>query len=169
MKKLIMCQGLPGSGKTTWALEQVKTNPWYSCQRVNKDDIRAGLETTGWRWSRENEKRVIELRDQYISDKLTHDGMCQTVISDDTNLDRKHKTRLAEIARECGAAFEIKKFTHAGRRVHPPRQSTHRQGMCGREGHSRHGRALPLATASARLQQPCARHLYRRAAEGDSV
>lgn len=39
MLKLIVCMGLPGSGKTTYALKEINKNP-YGIVRVNKDDLR---------------------------------------------------------------------------------------------------------------------------------
>jgi len=121
--KLIMMVGLPGSGKSTWAASQ----EGYTV--VNKDDIRAelskkccvcgGFETDHerdgakhlpfipWKWSRENEKDVVGVRDESISKLLTAGT---SVISSDTNFGRKHKVRLSELARIHGAEFEIKRF-----------------------------------------------------------
>lgn len=118
MKKLIMCQGLPGSGKTTWAREQqgiIKLVDGREVDvrstrtvRVNKDDIRRELEQTGWTWSHENEKQVVAIRDERIVAAFM--GGADVVISDDTNFGRKHQVRLEALARECDAAFEIKRF-----------------------------------------------------------
>jgi predicted kinase len=101
VKKLIMCQGLPGSGKSYWAAQQ------DNVLVVNKDDIRKVLETTGWKWSHENEKDVIAKRDDLITEGLKT-GL--SVISSDTNFGRKHEARLEQLARENGAEFEIKSF-----------------------------------------------------------
>jgi predicted kinase len=108
MPKLIMCQGLPGSGKTTWAKEQQASSNCLNTVRVNKDDIRRELESEGWSWSREGENRVLLIRDTRIVRSL-HSG-AQVVISDDTNFGRKHKINLEQLARENGAEFEIKRF-----------------------------------------------------------
>lgn len=106
MKKLIMCQGLPGSGKTTWALNECARSG-HTFWRVNKDDIRRELEQTGWVWSHENEKRVIEIRDSRIKNAF---ALGFSVISDDTNFGHKHRARLEQLARENGAQFEIQVF-----------------------------------------------------------
>lgn len=114
MAKLIMCKGLPGSGKTTWALREMEIE-WskgydpmaVKLVRVNKDDIRVAL---GEAWSHESEKKVIRERDRLIRHALEHGS---TVISDDTNLAYKHEKRLRELAKEYDATFEVKTFnTH---------------------------------------------------------
>lgn len=110
MRKLIMLQGLPGSGKSTWAGEQADGS-WRDAFLdpvfvVNKDQIRAEL---GAEWSRDVEKEVVRRRDACI---LEYFRMYKdvTVISDDTNFARKHKTRLRELATISGAQFEVKRF-----------------------------------------------------------
>ncbi len=105
-KKLICCSGLPGSGKTTWAMEQVETAPYYKA-RVNKDDIRKDLAFTGWVWSPKNEADVIRIRNNRII-SLFNQGFT-TIISDDTNFGR-HRKDLKAIAQNCGAEFELKIF-----------------------------------------------------------
>ncbi len=105
MRKLIMTRGLPGSGKTFWATEQQRKK--LDIRIVCKDDIRNELEATGWKWSRENEKQVLEIRDNLITKHLTAGW---DVISADTNFGR-HKNRLFELAKQCGAEFEVKDFT----------------------------------------------------------
>ena len=100
MQKLIMCIGLPGSGKTTWAREQVALNPKFV--RINKDDIRRELKAQGWVWTQETEQDVVNARDTQITAILSAGG---NVISDDTNFGRKHKVRLEKLARQFGAEF----------------------------------------------------------------
>ncbi len=97
--KLIMCKGLPASGKSTWAKAQ-------NAFRVNKDDLRSMM--NNGKWSRTNEKYILLVRDAII--KL-HLGDGNTVIVDDTNLAPKHEERLKQLARENKATFEIKDFT----------------------------------------------------------
>lgn len=107
MKRLVMCQGLPGSGKSTWAKSKA-VGP--GVVRVNKDDIRAQLTESGkWQWSPTNESLVIEIRNTTIAKALANSEV-HTVISDDTNFGRTHKVALMDLALKGGAMLEIKKF-----------------------------------------------------------
>ena len=93
MKTVTILKGLPASGKSTWAKEQVLAKPG-SIKRVNKDDLRQMLDC-GY-WSKGNEKFVLMLRDSIIADALI-DG--KHVIVDDTNLDPKHEAMIRAIAK----------------------------------------------------------------------
>lgn len=100
MAKLVMCKGLPGSGKSTYAKLREAERGYV---RVNKDDIRRELDPTG-KWNTKFEDEVIKIRDQRITEALTSG---KNVISDDTNLHKKHEDKLRQIAEACGAEFEI--------------------------------------------------------------
>lgn len=112
-RKLIMCKGLPGSGKSTWAKQQVsldsvkaKTAAELTVARVNKDDIRKRM---GQPWSQKLEQEVVRERDALIH-RAFNNGYT-LVISDDTNFASRHERKLREIATFYGAEFEIKDFT----------------------------------------------------------
>lgn len=114
MRRLIFCKGLPGSGKSTWAREQVMRTQRDGYQslsvRVNKDDIRRELgcsSLNGQPWSEKTEKEVIKIRNTQITNFLK---MGLTVISDDTNLAPVHERVLRNIAMGLGAEFEVKSF-----------------------------------------------------------
>lgn len=98
--KLIMCKGLPGSGKSTWAASEVLKDLAHMA-RVNKDDIRAEL---GKPWSAALEKEVLRIRDFRISVGLSAG---KTVICDDTNLAPKHEPRLRGLVTKYKGDFEI--------------------------------------------------------------
>jgi len=108
--KLIILQGLPGSGKSTWAEEEVlrsrmsndDASQWI--RRINKDSIRAVL---GQPWSRAQETEVLKVRDELISDALKAG---KTVISDDTNFAPVHVKTLKALAQKFRATVEIKRF-----------------------------------------------------------
>ena len=89
MLKVLILQGLPGSGKTTYAKELQAKEPgkW---KRVNKDDLRAMLDDGVW--SRDNEKLILELRDHIVHQAL-RDGF--NVIVDDTNFNTEHEKTIS--------------------------------------------------------------------------
>jgi predicted kinase len=100
-----MTKGLPGSGKSTWAKEQVLASGG-NIKRVNKDDLRRMVDAG--KWSKNNEKFILKLRDQLIWTALSS-GF--SVIVDDTNFAPVHESDLRVIAKELTAKFEIKDFT----------------------------------------------------------
>lgn len=95
--KIIMCKGLPASGKSTWAYEQVKTGNFMV---VSKDEIRKMF--GGYKPSRE--KEVLRIRNRLIEQAIQ---MRRNVIVDDTNLNPKHERHIAKMARDLGCRFEI--------------------------------------------------------------
>lgn len=94
MNKVIILQGLPGSGKSTWAKEQVAKGGYT---RINKDDLREMLHNS--KWSKANEKLVLSIRDSIMIKGLRKGD---DIIIDDTNLAQKHISRIQEIAEEQG-------------------------------------------------------------------
>lgn len=104
--KLIICRGLPASGKSTWANAQVAAD-LENTIRVNRDGLRLTLHN-GEFVKGVTEEKVIAGRNALIKSYLKK-GM--TVISDDTNLPRRTVVELVKIAQEHGAAWEIKDFT----------------------------------------------------------
>jgi predicted kinase len=109
---LTMTIGVPGAGKTTWALAQCAADP--NTVRINKDDLR--LELLGARKgdhkeapdvNRDEKRVIIPARDQRIADAL---GAGKNVIIDDTNIAPKHHKRLQQLAGDFGAEFVVKVF-----------------------------------------------------------
>jgi predicted kinase len=103
---LTMTKGLPGSGKTTWAREQVLKAIPGSVVIVCKDDLRAMLHAD--RWHGKNERQVVKARDALVELFLLQ-GI--SVIVADTNLNPAHEERLARMAETRGARFFVKDFT----------------------------------------------------------
>lgn len=106
MPKLIMTRGLPGSGKSTWAKQQVAESG-ATIKRVNKDDLRSMIDAG--KYSKGREAHILEIRDMIIKHYLMEKF---DVIVDDTNISLFHQSRLARIADQMGAEFEIKSFLH---------------------------------------------------------
>ena len=103
--RLTMTKGLPASGKTTWALEQVSQSNGQT-KRVNKDELRAMIDAD--QWSNGNEKFILDMRDQIVESALR----CNyNVIVDDTNFAPEHERTLRNLAHLWGADFAIKDFT----------------------------------------------------------
>ena len=93
MKTVWIYKGLPGSGKSTKAKEQVlKSN--CSIKRVNKDDLRAMLDVS--KHSKGNERFVVQLRNHII---LTALDMGKSVIVDDTNFHEKHEEDIRKLVK----------------------------------------------------------------------
>jgi predicted kinase len=105
VRTLIMTKGLPASGKTTWAKEQVAKDP-KNIKRINKDDLRVMLHASVWSKSLEND--IIETRDLLICFWLSQD---KTVIVDDTNIQPAHEPRLRDLAEMHESEFKIQDFT----------------------------------------------------------
>jgi predicted kinase len=103
---LVATRGLPASGKSTWARELLGREPgrW---KRVNKDDLRDMLD--GGKWSKKNEKLVVEVRDTLVSAFLAR-GL--NVVVDDTNLEGTHLRDLENLAAAAQADFRVEDFTH---------------------------------------------------------
>lgn len=113
MQRVILTKGLPGSGKSTWAKEQVAKGTGF--KRVSKDDLRAMIDNG--KWSKSNEKTILKARDALIL-ALLREGF--HVIVDDTNLDPKHLAhiqQLIEVHLACRdivdvGVVEVKDFTN---------------------------------------------------------
>lgn len=97
--QLLVLQGLPGSGKTTYAKDLVERHGYV---RVNKDDLRAMMDNS--KHSKNNEKRVIRVRDTVVADALANG---KNVVVDDTNFFPQHVIDLQNIASNLDASFKV--------------------------------------------------------------
>uniref|UniRef100_A0AAU3IDN5 AAA family ATPase n=1 Tax=Streptomyces sp. NBC_01393 TaxID=2903851 RepID=A0AAU3IDN5_9ACTN len=107
MTTLTMTKGLPGSGKTTWAREQVLKAMPGTVVIVCRDDLRDML--NAGRWSPKNETLVQNASDFLVSTFLSRGT---SVIVADTNLNPEHQERLEGIAAARGVNFFVKDFTN---------------------------------------------------------
>ena len=102
--KLILCKGLPASGKSTWSKEYIKNNT--NVVRVNRDEIREMLGLHPWNPSYEN-KVVVSGEREFIRGALKQ-GM--DVIVDDTNLNPKVTEEWTNLGENLGAKVIVKEF-----------------------------------------------------------
>lgn len=105
MPTLTITKGLPGSGKSHWAKQQVK-NSEGKIKRVNKDDLRAMVDAGVW--SREMEKEIIKI-ERTLAGALLAQGY--DVIVDNTHLQGDHEAHYQELAELAGYFFDVKDFT----------------------------------------------------------
>ena len=103
---LTICRGLPASGKTTWAKEQVSKNP--KTIRVNRDDLRSMLKP-GYQFGDNRIEDVVTDASQWAVRTALSKGL--NVICDDTNLSERAMCGWKEIASTWKGKLVIKDFT----------------------------------------------------------
>ena len=96
MNRIIICIGLPSSGKSTWAKSLLKQEPgrW---KRLNKDLIREMLDDS--EWSHENEEFVNNIQENILRSVLKKK---LNVICDNTSFSPRIYSRICEIAKNQG-------------------------------------------------------------------
>lgn len=92
MSKVIICRGLPGSGKSTWAREQVEKNP-DTWKRINMDDLRMMLNNK-LVIGKDAEKFMKKMRDVLIMETLKEK---KNIISDNTSLSPKSVEHIKQL------------------------------------------------------------------------
>lgn len=103
--ELIVLRGLPASGKSTWAKQQVLQGNG-SIVRVSKDSLREMLDNSTF--SKERERLIVAARDALVE---TYLAAGKTVIVDDTNYAPVHEQTLRGIAAKHGAELVVREFT----------------------------------------------------------
>ena len=82
MNKLIICRGIPASGKTFWAKQWVLEDPEHRV-RINQDDIRLML---GKYWVSSREELVQHIQKEALIEALERG---YDIVIDNTNLNKK--------------------------------------------------------------------------------
>lgn len=103
MAKIILCRGIQGSGKTTWAKQWVLEDPEHRV-RFNNDDIRNML---GKYWVPSREPIVTTMKNSFISGAAI---FRMDVVIDNMNLNSKELDYWKDIARMLNYDLEIKYF-----------------------------------------------------------
>lgn len=93
MKKVILTKGLPGSGKTTWAKELLKSNP-NAYKRINNDDLRKMFDNM--QYSQDMEKFIKKAVDVLVLLAL-EEG--KHVILDNTHLSESSVNRIKKLVK----------------------------------------------------------------------
>ena len=101
MSKVIICQGIQGSGKSTWALDYVTKEPTKRV-RINRDSIRKMF---GKYWVPEREELCNEIEDKAIAYAMVR-GF--DVVIDDMNLNSKSTKHIKELVLNVDNKANIK-------------------------------------------------------------
>lgn len=105
---LVICRGLPASGKSTWANAWVEQDPQNRI-KVSRDDLRKTLFGTNrlLKLAFPQEHTVTTVQYAIIAAAL--DANCSVVV-DDTNLKARTFRQVAEIGRSRGADIQVQDF-----------------------------------------------------------
>ena len=101
MSKVIICQGIQGSGKSTWALNWVEEKPTRRV-RINRDSLRKMF---GKYWVLEREELCNIVEDKAIAYAITK-GF--DVIIDDMNLNPKTIEHIKELVLNVDSNADIR-------------------------------------------------------------
>lgn len=110
--KLILTVGLPGSGKSVWARQQVIDDNGLAARYpkvlvVERDLIR--LELTGDMRNHAREMEVTRIAQERVGAALWEG--CAVIVSD-TNLKPRYRNEWMGLAGRLGASVEVKSFLH---------------------------------------------------------
>jgi predicted kinase len=105
MTKLIVLQGTPCSGKTTWRNEYMSKHTPDTTVVVCRDEIR--LELNNGKYSMDNEKEVSRYETSRIIEGI---NLNKDVIIDATNLNPKTIKKWEDLAKEYNCEIEYVKF-----------------------------------------------------------
>ncbi|ARW58199.1 polynucleotide kinase [Serratia phage X20] len=111
MKKIILTQGAPGSGKTTWANEYVSKNPGFYI--LSRDDFREKLFGLDYRnqykYTKSKEKAVSKSQFASAEALLSIEGSKGVIIAD-TNLNPTTIKAWQELATKLNAKIDFERF-----------------------------------------------------------
>lgn len=105
MRQVIMCVGLPGSGKSYWTAKQVAQHP-DQFKRINRDSLRQMID--GGKWS-EGREKFIRKAELALAEEVFVAGY--TPIIDDVNLSVSAQKMWLEFATRMKAKLVVQDFT----------------------------------------------------------
>mgnify|MGYP001580821428 CR=1 FL=1 len=103
---ILIYNGLPGSGKTTAALEWVAENP-ENRRRMSYDELRLSMFGPEWKFNRPDEYRMQAVAKQQVFEWA---GCGYDVVIDNTNLTEKARQVWKDLAKICGVPLEEEDF-----------------------------------------------------------
>jgi predicted kinase len=103
MKTLIICRGIPASGKSSWAIQWVENSKGERV-RINRDDIRFML---FGRYIRVNETSVTRVQESIMRSAMS-DGL--DIVLDNTNLNDKHVRSVLDLASHYDYSVKYQDF-----------------------------------------------------------
>ena len=111
---MVILQGLPGSGKSTWAKEFIAEFPMGAVVRINNDDLAEGVFGDKWRGldtksGRERRARMLAQVRKDMVRSLLSDPEVNILIVDNTNLRPSAIREVAHIAAQMGAIIILKR------------------------------------------------------------
>ena len=115
MKRIILTRGLPASGKSIWAKQEVLKDPEHSI-RINRDDLR---NMSGKYWVPTREKYITACKGTILINAINF--KFDTIIIDEMNLNPKENRYLKDMISMMNDTFkdnndkyiiEIKDFTN---------------------------------------------------------
>ncbi len=92
---IYMTQGVPASGKTTWARQKLREE--NRIKRICKDDLRDMLDNG--EFNMKNERYVLDMRNEMVESALLRGN---DIILDDTNFSDDHWKAMRDIAKRVG-------------------------------------------------------------------
>jgi predicted kinase len=101
MISIYMTVGIPASGKSTWAKDELKKDP-EGTVRVNRDDLRNML--SNYHFSEENERMVTSVRNFAIQQAVRRG---KHVIIDETNLNRRNFDDICKLVKQMNIEAKI--------------------------------------------------------------
>jgi predicted kinase len=106
VRKIVVLRGLPGSGKSTFALNAVHTFPGLVA-RVNNDDLATAIFGKSWTPEVKHSSLILQgLRTDIVDNLFRHNGV-EIIIIDNTNLNRAAFTQVETLAKKYDAEFII--------------------------------------------------------------
>lgn len=108
MNKLIICVGISGSGKSTWATNFIKNN--YNYVRINRDDIRKVLVGDLEGYYNRKDLSNIETKITNIETLILFNMSGYNIVIDNTNLTIKYINRWIDIANKYKFDINFKLF-----------------------------------------------------------